>query len=283
VSHTDNPPTEAALDGPNEDFTANVLQQMRTIFWEPEVARRGGESVTGPVLRALAILHPGQPVEVRLNEEFELIARSRVGSPVQPGDRVDLDNFEHIEALEPVGVEPNAGWVVWVVLPDGREYVQFGFIRNRGRSLKLLRLAGEYLTAALGALAAGHVGPSVENALAAAELAITAQTHSFATEELPVGGRRNSHSARQHWTRLQVGLGNTTTDAHETLVVLNKLRGASRYGEGDFPSAERAASLVASVKALVEHATTRVGQPMRTQQPEFLELIADIGTNGAPS
>ncbi|UYM06334.1 HEPN domain-containing protein [Solicola gregarius] len=277
MSSTDNRPTETAPGGPNDEFAANVLDQMRTVFWEPEVARRGGESVTGPVLRALAVLHPGQPVEVRFNNEFELMARSRVGSPVQPGDAVEVANVEDVEALEPVGVDPNAGWVVWVVLPDGREYAQFDFTRNRGRSLKMLRLADDYLTTAQRALEAGYIGPSVENALAAAELAITAQTYSLATEEPPMGGRRNSHSARQHWTKVQVGLGNTTPDAHETLIVLNGLRGASRYGEGDIPSAERAASLVATVRSMVEDAETRVGQLMRTQDPEFLDMIAGRG------
>lgn len=281
MSSTDEPPTETspetAPEGKDEVFAATVLDQMRTVFWEPEIARRGGASITGPVLRALAVLHPGQPIEVRFNNEFDLVAQSRVGSPVRRGDEVDISNVKHIEKLEPVGVDPNAGWVLWVELPDGSEFVQFDFIRNRGRSLKLLGLAGEYLTTAQSALVAGHAGPAVETALAAAELAITAQTHSFVTDEPEAGGRRNSHSTRQHWTKVQVGLGNTTPDAHETLVALNGLRGACRYGEGEPASVDRAAALVASVQGMVDDAASRVGELMRTQRPEFLDETAEIG------
>lgn len=121
-------------------------------------------------------------------------------------------------------MDPNAGWVAWLLLPDGRQFAQFDFIRNRGRSLQLLKLAEDYLATTESALRANRVGPALENAMAAAELAVTAQTYSFSTDEPHTRGRRNTHSARQHWTKVQVGLGNTTADAHDTLVKLHHLR-----------------------------------------------------------
>ena len=39
---------------------------------------RGGPEATGPIYAALAILKPGMPVEVRLNEEVEMVARAKV-------------------------------------------------------------------------------------------------------------------------------------------------------------------------------------------------------------
>jgi hypothetical protein len=118
--------------------------------------------------------------------------------------------------------------------------------------------------------------------MAAAELAISAQIYMFTTD-LPVeGGRRNAHSARKHWTRVQVGLGNTTADAHHTLVALNELRGAARYGEGDVCGRERATDLVESVKHLVDDAKARVGKLMRTQEPDFIARFGSVHPESNP-
>jgi|GEM_PF-3376309 len=273
-------PTDGVGDGrPIQDsqFSTRVLTSMFEAFWRPEIERRGGAEVTGPVHRALAILYPGRPVEVRLNDEFELVARAKAKTQMVPGSPVTLESVDAIEALEPLGVDPNAGWVVWVVLPDGSQMAQFDFVRNRGRSIRLLGLAREYLDTASEALEAGRTGPAIENAMAAAELAVTAQMYSLTTDEPAEGGRRNAHSARQHWTKVQVGLGNTTVDAHATLVALQALRGASRYGEGNVVEIERAMALLGSVKRLVTDAQARVGRLMRTQEPEF------VGRLGADS
>ncbi|QLQ15506.1 MAG: HEPN domain-containing protein [Micropruina sp.] len=256
------------------DFTTRVLSSLREAFWEPEIIRRGGEEAVGPVHRALAIMYPGRPVEVLLNSEFQLMARARRTAETEPGSPVTVNNLDALEALEPVGVDPDAGWVVWVLLPDGREMAQFDFVRNRARSLRLLSLARQYLDTAEDALRAGRVGPALENAMAAAELAITARIFSFTTDQPTEGGRRNAHSARKHWTKVHVGLGNTTTDAHDTLVALHDLRGASRYGEGEVGGHSKAGALVDSVKRLVDDVELRVGKPLRTQDPDFIARLA---------
>lgn len=262
------------------EYSTRVLTFMFEAFWQPEIERRGGVEATGPIHKALAVLYPGRPVEVQLNDEFELVARAKVNSELAPGTPVTLENLDAIVALEPLGVGPDAGWVAWVVLPDGRQMAQFDFVRNRGRSLRLLGLARDYLDTASEALEAGRTGPALENSMAAAELAITAQTYTFSTEVPAEGGRRNAHSARKHWTKVQVGLGNTTADAHHTLVALNELRGASRYGEGDVGGTERAMELLESVKRLVEDTRARVGELMRTQDPDF---IARLGLVNRPA
>lgn len=109
------------------EFPARVLDFMFEAFWQPEIDRRGGVDETGVIHKALAVLYPGRPVEVRLNDEFELVARAKVNTELTPGSPVSVENVDAIEALEPLGVDPDAGWVAWVVLPDGRQMAQFDF------------------------------------------------------------------------------------------------------------------------------------------------------------
>ncbi|AKU18207.1 hypothetical protein [Luteipulveratus mongoliensis] len=250
------------------EFANRVLESMTDVFWDPEVERRGGIEATGPIVKALAILTPGRPVEVRLNDEVDLVARARSGSAVKRGEAVTMENLEAIEGLEPLDVDINAGWVLLVVLPDGQHFAQFDFIQNRGRSLQILKLASDYLATARTASNAELFGPALENLLAAAELAITAQTSSFAA--MPgERKRRNVHSARLHWSKVNVGLGNTTPTAHATLVTLHSLRAAARYGEGELPEQGQVEALIQPVTDLVEDSARRIGQPLRTQDPAF--------------
>lgn len=148
--------------------------------------------VTGEVHQALAIMRPGQAVEVLFNDEFKLVARAKVDSDVSKGDPVTLETLGAVEGIEPIGVDPNAGWAAWLVLPDGRQIMQFDFIRNRGHSLRLLALARDYLATAHDAAGSGRIGPTIENAMAAAELAVTAQTYSFSTHPVEEGGGRHT-------------------------------------------------------------------------------------------
>ena len=253
--------------GSDPDLAERVVAAMQETFWGPEIERRGGLAVTGPIHQALAVLSPGKPVEIRLNDECQLVARARVNAAVKRGDPVTADNVDSVEAIEPLDVEPDAGWVALAVLPDGRQFTQFDFIRNRGRSLSLLALAREYLATARDALQAGRLGPVIENAMAAAELSVTARMYSLETDAPGSGGGRSKHSARLHWTKVQVGLGNTVSTAHDTLRTLNALRPSSRYGEGARPDRRQVESVLNSVEHLVEDAEERIGPLRRTQYP----------------
>ena len=266
-------------DADDDDFSSRVLNSFVEIFWEPEIQRRGGVDVTGPVYAALAVMVPGEAVEVRLNEEVVVVAKAGPDSPVNPGDPVTVENLDDVEDFEPVGVDPNAGWVMWLILPNGHQYARFDFGRNRARSLRLLELARDYMITAQGAFETQRLGPALENGMAAAELAITAQSYTFTTEAPTSGSGRNSHSSRKHWTKVQVGLGNTTPDAHRTLVELGEFRSAARYGEGELPPSARVGELLAAVENLLDHAGARVGSLLRTQEPAFREAtVADQST-----
>lgn len=257
---------DAGEEVPDESgFTQRVLASFREMFWDPEIERRGGLEATGPIVSAIAILKPGAPVEIRLNEECEVVARARADYPVNSGDPVTIENLEAIESLEPVGVDPDAGWVMLAVLPDGRQYARFDLTRNRGRSRRLLSLSHEYLSTAREAAQRGRSGPAIENAMAAAELAVEARVYTL--EAAPASGkRRNAHSTRLHWTKVHVGLGNTVSTAHSTLRELNSLRGAARYGEGPLPDHKQVEALLLAVEELIEDADARIGPLLRTQE-----------------
>lgn len=265
--------TDQPVPSTDPEFAERVLASMQEVFWDPEIERRGGLAATGPIHKALAILNPGKPVEIRLNDECQLVARARVNSAVKRGDPVNVENVDSIESLEPLDVDPDAGWVVLAVLPDGRQFAQFDFVRNRGRSLRLIALSREYIATARGALLAGRMGPATENAMAAAELAVTARTYSLETDLPQSGSRRNAHSARLHWTRVHVALGNTVATAHATLCTLNGLRPSSRYGEGALPDRGQIEPLLESVEQLVEDSERRIGPLLRTQDPGFVAIM----------
>lgn len=291
MAHSDAEPAVEDQDGggPSEDdgFSERVLNSFFDIFWNPEIQRRGGIDATGPIYAALAVLAPGEPTDVRLNEEVRIVAKAKSGSLVSPGDPVTPENLNNVEEFEPLAVDPNAGWAMWMILPDGRQYARFDLLRNRARSLRLIALARGYIATAQAALQAEHLGPALENAMAAAELAVTAHSYVFTTDTPTSGGRRNSHSSRQRWTKVQVGLGNTTPDAHQTLVALGQVRPAARYGEGELPPVAQAANLVSAVEDLVEHSAARVGSLLRTQDPAFIaelqQAMGDESRDGASS
>lgn len=241
-----------------DTFERNVTQNLHDIFWAPEIQRRGGAAVVGPFLAGLAVLPPDEAPRVLLNDEVQIVAKARADSPLPTNEPLTRNNLDHLDRLEPVGVHPDHGWVLSALLPDGRMYSAFDFRRNRGSGKRLLALAEDYRATAEEALAAGRVGPCIECAFAAAELAVVAMMH--LTPQ--TGRRKNSlHRARSDWLDNFTQLGNAPRHFHETVAALSQARGSSRYGEAGTPvTVEHAASLLEPVAALIDHAQTRVGR-----------------------
>jgi hypothetical protein len=103
-------------------------------------------------------------------------------------------------------------------------------------------------------LAAGRLGPTVETALAAGELAVTAMT---SLQNLNHKGR-NSHGARQAWLNNYTHLGNGPQDWYKTMRRLLAARPFARYGDpgGDpLPSERELADYLDHVDQLIQHAT----------------------------
>ncbi len=79
------------------------------------------------------MLRPGQPVEILLNDEAELVASIRSNRDIGYGELVLLADVDEISELRPADVDEEAGWVAFVSLPGGRHLIAFDFRRNRGR------------------------------------------------------------------------------------------------------------------------------------------------------
>ncbi|MET9313069.1 HEPN domain-containing protein [Kribbella sp. NPDC003505] len=249
------------------DFAQNTFQSMFDLFWDPEIERRGGLEVTGPLRKALAIMRTDQPVEILLNEEADLVFTAEATGPINRGDPLYAEDIGNVSDLRPLRIDEEAGWVAYAVLPNGQGMLAFDFRRNRGRGRRLLHLAREYLEVAQDACAAGHERPAVEAAHACAELVVTAMM--YLTDEAPASGVRSPHGKRKHWLNVHTHLGNAPVRFHETLVRLAELRPSARYGEDKRqPASGEVGKLVDVLREMIDHAAERVGEPL----PEIDDL-----------
>ena len=262
----DDGPDDAGLE---DGFEDRVAQSIYDMFWAPEIVRRGGLKALGGLHSALAVLPPDGPVEVRLNDEVQLAARSHDASSVRRGEVLTLENLEHLASLEPVDIDPDAGWALYAVLPDGSGVVAFDYRVNRGRADGLLARASQFYETACEAVSADRPAVAVECLYAAAELSVTAM--------MGLGGeggerRRSSHGHRLSWLNYFTRLGNAPRDFHDVLKLLARWRPAARYLDprGDeentrrgLPSPAELAAAQEDVGALLQHSRAR-SAPLNT-------------------
>lgn len=253
--------SEHTAKSPDDEFAANVLRSYDELFWQPEIQRRGGPEVTGPIRKALAILPPGQPVQVLLNDEAELVASFTATRDIKAGEPVMLEDCADIHDLQPAGVDEDSGWAAVLVLPDGRAMAAFDFRRNRGRGRRLLDLAEQYFATARLAGRHGHHGPALESAHAAAELSVTAMM--YLSDDEPIKGKRARHNKRATWLNSFTKHGNAPRALHEALTRLAGIRSAARYGDPALVvTVDDFDNLLSAVGELLAHARSRVGEPL---------------------
>jgi hypothetical protein len=249
------------------EFAQNAFQSMFDVFWNPEIERRGGLEATGPLRKALAIMRTGRPVEVLLNDEADLVASASTTRPIERGDPIDADDIGEVSDLRPLRIDEDAGWIAFVVLPNGRGMLAFDFRRNRGRGRRLLQIASEYLDVARHACSVGRERPAIEAAHACAELVVTSIM--YLTDEAPVSRARSPHGKRRHWLNMHTHLGNAPVRFHQTLARLGELRPWARYGEERRgPISGEVGALVDVLSEMIEHAAMQVGDPL----PEIDDL-----------
>jgi len=233
---------------PDNAFGGNLLEQIFDLWVEPELERRGASLRRHEVERVLVILAPGRRVRVHINDEARFVAHARVSRPVAEGEAVTLADIDEIESLRPDGIDPDAGWVGFVLL-GGTYRIAFDFRRNRDRASRLLERAEEFVSTACDALEGNRLGPCIENAFAAAELAVLAQM--YLIEDKPT----RDHAERRRWWRDWTGLGNAPNEQGEALAQLGKLRRAARYAEKKLDaSREEVTRLVDLVGDMIAHA-----------------------------
>lgn len=109
------PPRHLALPGhqvPDTDFGHNVLDQIFSLWVEPELARRGLPLDRASVQSAVVLMPPGAQPQVLLDDETRWVARLRTKRPVEAGAPVTSDDVDvnSIESLTPANLDPNMAW-----------------------------------------------------------------------------------------------------------------------------------------------------------------------------
>lgn len=240
-------------DGSAPEFGGNVFNQILELWVRPELERRGLEP-SRPPSQALVILGGEQRLKVLLNDEFDWVAAVRATRPIAKGEAINRSDFSSLEALRPAVVDQDAGWIGYCTV--GTElFVAFDFRRNRRRAHALLARGREFQGAAQWALSQAALGPAIDSAFAAAELAVTAQLLVF-NHRAP---RR--HSARQAQWSGWTNLGNAPEGHARALAALGAARPAARYGEGPLPlSATQIGELIAQTGEMLDYAEAQVGK-----------------------
>jgi hypothetical protein len=205
------------------EFGNGLMQQIQELWVGPELIRRGMDPLT-PVAKGLIVFPAKGPNRVLLDDEAALVAYARAARPIEEGEQVTAADLTKVEHMRPAEVDPDAGWVAFANVGDGR-MIAFDFRRNRARASGLLDLADDFLAAAQESLSASRPGPAIDNCFAAAELAAQAQMLVF---DLGSGG----HAARVRWMAGWAELGNVPGEHSECLSELREHRSAARYGAG---------------------------------------------------
>lgn len=226
-----------------------LIEQIFELWVEPELERRGQEMARDEVTKVVVEFVPGQPIRVLLNDEAGITAQVRATREIKKGEPVTFADFDEINAIRPYEVGPDSGWVCFARIGD-IQVVGFDFRRNRARAGKLLNLAQQYAATARDAQTGQRVGPAMENAFAAAELAVVAEMLVFIADDVP-----KDHEERRRWWSEWTGLGNAPSEHGRTLSYLAARRHEARYGEGSVRTREQHLErLLTNVEEMIEHA-----------------------------
>lgn len=244
---------------PTQDESSSTMvtiEHMFEIWVEPELERRGLMPSDLRVRKAMVVLHRDQSPVVKINDEVELVATVRATRPIAAGEEIRAADFDEVHAVEPVGVDEDAGWIAFFAVPDGRLYLAFDFRYERGRSAGVMSLADEFVASASDDLSAQRLRPAIDHALAAAELAVMVQMRTHAMPENP----RNRHGSRYAWFDGWAELGNAQRAHAKAIRRLEQLRGWARYADDRQagPRDGEVERLLRDVEALVEQTRARI-------------------------
>jgi uncharacterized protein (UPF0332 family) len=226
---------------------ADLLMQIQQIWVAPECMRRG--LALADVSAAVVVMSPGTVPSVRLNEAATWVVSVRARRAIAAGESIPNEDadFETAVLERPADIHEDAGWVGYATIGTST-HVRFDFRHFRGRTEELLILASQYLELAQGAVAKQFLGPAVENAYAAGELAVRAlmMTH---------GRNLTSHKSRGDAFRAWATIGNSPMAHSLALDRLGSARGASRYGDAPLGvHAEEVSELLSAVEGMVHSA-----------------------------
>ncbi len=246
------PTAEAADETPS---TAMVtIEHMFEIWIEPELTRRGVTPADLQVRKALVVLKRDQPPVVLINAEFQLGVTVRATRDIAEGEDIYASDFDEVHSIKPVDIDDDAGWITFFAVPDGRLYLAFDFRYELGRSRGVLARADEFIASATDDLSSDRSGPAIDNALAAAELAVMVQMRTHVAPDDP----KNRHGSRYSWFEGWARLGNAQKEHARAIRRLEQLRGRARYADDSAsgPRPGEVARLLRDVNELIEQ--TRV-------------------------
>jgi hypothetical protein len=209
-----------------DDMGEALREQIFELWLRPELERRGLDKQPEEVVRTLVIFPPGQRPKPRvlIDTEVKIEVSAKATRPIRAGEQVTEADIEAIEALVPQDLDPDAGWIGFVVF-KGVYFIEFDFRRNRARAAKKLERANEYLAGARLLMEAELRAPAVDALWAAAELAVIAQM--LMMEDRPI----RDHQERRRWFTSWTRLGNAPSDHGYALADLASRRAAARYAD----------------------------------------------------
>lgn len=244
--------SDLQLPGGEETFGEHLVENLFATWIDRDLEQRATELTRAHVYRAVVQLPPsGGAPSVRINEEVSLQARAVASAPIKKGEPVTAENISSLEAFWPVDVDPNSGWLAYIIVGESA-YIAFDLRYNKQRSAELLSLADDYLDV-VEAVREFALRPAVDNLLSAAELTVQAQMLAQSQET-------KFHNVRDRWLRENERLGNAPEGFFATLQRLRRERGAARYGDGVLGvTADEVPALIATVRSMVEHAANQIG------------------------
>ncbi|MBT1634609.1 hypothetical protein [Clavibacter michiganensis] len=238
---------------PEQDFGANVLENVLVTWIEPELARRGLPTDRSSIWAAVVELLPGGGFKTTLNDEAKIGAKTTPSAAIASGTPLTEENIESLDRFHPVGVGADSGWIVYVVFA-GAPYLAFDFRYNKSRIGELLDLADDYAATARTSYAVAS-RPAIDNLYSAAELTVQAQM-------LGESQKTTFHRVRAEWLKNAAEMANVPAVHNDVLGRLHDQRAAARYADGPLHmTTTDVADALEAVTQMIDFARHRTGVP----------------------
>lgn len=262
------PPQPLGAVPPDRDFGDNVLDQIFTLWVEPELARRGRPLDRASVGSAVVLMAPGAPPHVLLDDEAPWVARVRAKRAIEAGEAVTSDDIDvnSLESLTPANLDPNTAWTGFVTFGPDR-LIAFDFRRNRKTAADLLAQARKEHALGISLIRRWERCAGADHLHAAADAAVVAQQLLHADEPIadPAERVREFRSFAQ--------LGNVPAGHARCLDRLVELKShrSMRTWLHRTPSKREFVNLAETVEDMINIAKMRVGEVTPPDRPERSE------------
>lgn len=205
-----------------------TLAHMFQLSFSPEIIRRldAAELPDDFSLWAAQMIQTEDaPKCVRLNDEIRGIMHVRMDRPIEKGETATMSDLRNVVDFEVDEDELDCGHCT--IIFDGVGWKMFfNFQAGRGRSLKTMARAEQFLEAARYATENGHLGPAVDNLFSACEL--------LAKARLTLGHREaDNHKTIHSRINSERRLGNVDATFVDLFNRMTRARYPARYKASD--------------------------------------------------